>query len=917
MVFPQTRLPAKVQIAPGGSPAQAMAAWPLFVDITNDVRVADGIVITDGRSNESNKIDPGTLSMTLDNRSGNYVPRNPLGTYYGRLRRNTPIKVSVTAGVDTFSRTVAAGGWGVNDSGLSYALGGVASNWSVAGGVGLYASPAAGDATTARMTGAEAYDVEGQVVASVPVTATGGALVVAALARYETGGANYYIFHMEFMPGGTMQLKISRNKASSFGALATLSTGIGSYTPGQSWTLAYAAVGGNLMVKAWPTASAEPAAWQLSTFDSYVSPGRTSGLFFWRVAGNTNVGSVSYSIDSMTIDSVEAVDYVSEWPVRWDQSGRDSTAPLRASGILRRLLQGSTPLRSPLYRQLSSQQVAGYWPFEDDSPPNGTSPTAAASAVQVAPGASVTGVTFAADATLPGSLQNAKLASASARVTAKTPRRLTGVTGFSAMIMLKFPAALTGDSELITIATTGLVQKWVVRVNATGITLTGYDSGGTLVVSPAGTLYSMDPTKWWALQLEADVVGANTEWSLLWHEVGKTDYWSQNGSHASTVVSVPASMSLAANSFTNGVFFSHIYLGSNALPFVTDSFSLVSNGYIGEMAAARIARLCTEEGVPVVVEEGTSQACGQQRIDALLPLLRAAEDADLGVLYETGGGLGYRPGSARYSRPVTLALDRNAGHLAAPPEPTDDDQYVRNDWTLSRDGGAQGVRYVDAAHVTAYGKYDDSATINIDSDDPLLDHAAFRVYLGTRDLLRWSSISLNLARNPSLIPAWRSSLPWGTRLTVANEPAQVMGNAPDVIVEGRTQLLNFYEWSVDLNCSPAQPWDIPPLDDSAMRMDTESATLAAGATTTATSLSVATGTSSTTGQADKLWVTTAANPAEFPFDIGVSGERMTVTAIVGATSPQTFTVVRSVNGVVKAQLSGADVRLWQPTYLAL
>jgi hypothetical protein len=51
------------------------------------------------------------------------------------------------------------------------------------------------------------------------------------------------------------------------------------------------------------------------------------------------------------------------------------------------------------------------------------------------------------------------------------------------------------------------------------------------------------------------------------------------------------------------------------------------------------------------------------------------------------------------------------------------------------------------------------------------------------------------------------------------------------------------------------------------------------------------------------------------FDIRVGGEVVTVTAISGASSPQTFTVTRSVNGVVKAHSGGAAVELDQaPVY---
>ena len=51
--------------------------------------------------------------------------------------------------------------------------------------------------------------------------------------------------------------------------------------------------------------------------------------------------------------------------------------------------------------------------------------------------------------------------------------------------------------------------------------------------------------------------------------------------------------------------------------------------------------------------------------------------------------------------------------------------------------------------------------------------------------------------------------------------------------------------------------------------------------------------------------------------IVVGGEEMAISSISGASSPQTFTVVRSANGVVKAHSAGADVRLARPTYFGL
>ncbi|MEU9888676.1 hypothetical protein [Sphaerisporangium sp. NPDC051011] len=56
--------------------------------------------------------------------------------------------------------------------------------------------------------------------------------------------------------------------------------------------------------------------------------------------------------------------------------------------------------------------------------------------------------------------------------------------------------------------------------------------------------------------------------------------------------------------------------------------------------------------------------------------------------------------------------------------------------------------------------------------------------------------------------------------------------------------------------------------------------------------------------------------AEFPWDITIGGERMTV-AMVEGTQPQTFGVTRSVNGVVKSHNPGAGVELFKPAIYAL
>jgi hypothetical protein len=78
--------------------------WQLMLDgvwtnmPTNDV-IRDPIVITAGRDDWADDVDPAECSFTLRNTSGDYSPRNPTGPYYGTLTRNTPVRFGIDNGV--------------------------------------------------------------------------------------------------------------------------------------------------------------------------------------------------------------------------------------------------------------------------------------------------------------------------------------------------------------------------------------------------------------------------------------------------------------------------------------------------------------------------------------------------------------------------------------------------------------------------------------------------------------------------------------------------------------------------------------------------------------------------------------------------------------------------------------------------
>ncbi|MFE0201416.1 hypothetical protein ACFW0I_37660, partial [[Kitasatospora] papulosa] len=163
---------------------------------------------------------------------------------------------------------------------------------------------------------------------------------------------------------------------------------------------------------------------------------------------------------------------------------------------------------------------------------------------------------------------------------------------------------------------------------------------------------------------------------------------------------------------------------------------------------------------------------------------------------------------------------------------------------------------------------------------------------------------------PHLIPAVLS-MDIGDRLTIARLPSWLPPGLVDQHMRGYTEILGVYEWSLAMNCTPARPWTVAVLEDPVIgRADTDGSQLASAVTASATSWSVAI-------TAGPLWITTATRPAEFPFSVTCGGEQVIVTAITGTSSPQTFTVTRSANGITKAQSAGTALSLTYPMRLAL
>src|SRR5664279_4787669 len=82
MAWPSTALPQGVELLINGN----------WVDVSGDVYSRDDIHVQRGGTDEASTVAPASMSVTLDNRTYKYSPRNPTGPYFGQIGRNSKIR---------------------------------------------------------------------------------------------------------------------------------------------------------------------------------------------------------------------------------------------------------------------------------------------------------------------------------------------------------------------------------------------------------------------------------------------------------------------------------------------------------------------------------------------------------------------------------------------------------------------------------------------------------------------------------------------------------------------------------------------------------------------------------------------------------------------------------------------------------
>lgn len=596
----------------------------------------------------------------------------------------------------------------------------------------------------------------------------------------------------------------------------------------------------------------------------------------------------------------------------WDVSGRVPTVTIAASGVLRRLGQGTAPIKSPLYRAISQTSPLYYWPMEDGAASNKFVGTIGGRDIAVPLGSTV------GFATIVDNKGSAPLPDLSNNLTHTSTNVSIAAGGWTVAFEFSAVSSLAGSFQR-TVAVLSIDDptylRWTITLTdatnkSIGLFPTFADGTTHFPLLSVGT--PVVDGLWHQAVVSAVISGGNTTFaSYVDGVVHDTLTVATLGNGAVRQILIGDSDDPNIVPSNVGVYsMGHLAIWGSAFPTTVATLYDASTGHDGETVDTRLARVCADEGMPIIITGSSVTTMGPQPVGALLPVVRDCEAADGGVLGDGAGfGLTFQCQDERSNAPVTIAIDVAAGQLAPPFAPVDDDRAACNDATYQRGTGTTATagakaQYVDTDHVLAHGRYDTSVTVNTEDDVPLLNKAAWRVHLGTTDIERYPNLSLDLAAAPELADDWLA-VSEGSRVTVTNLPDEASDGDVDNLVEGWTEKVTVVDWDIALNCSSAAPWTVSEADDASLQVGSDDTTLHIGINTTALSF---------TADVVALWSTSG---ADYPIDLALGGERMTCSAVSGSSSPQTFTIsARSVNGVVKAHSIGDSVDTWAPARAA-
>lgn len=911
-----------------------------------------GVSITRGRSATGGPASPSQSNITLDNTGGVFSPRNPGSPIAGEFGRNTPLRVSVVEDEASKGLVLARGGNGNliagdtagtsvtgdldlrvdlellddgdPDSAWKWPTAGfdLASKWFpgtlswaflIIGGVLHFRWSQNGTAgLTANATTALAGPDKGRRALRVTIDVNNG-----------SGGRMITFYQAPTIAGPWTLVGAPVVQATGTTAIfdGTANLRVGAAAQADAWTWGRSGpvvvydfqmrnISGELVADPQPkTRPIDPVPFGSSSWTD--AQGNT-----WFLAGGPDAARIWYGKTW-----IRHVGEVAEWPPRWDPSHSDKYVPLTANGILRRLNQGKAPAATSLRDYILQPGLVDALAFY--TPLNGAEGTTYS--LNLAPshyylqtrlygwayGAQVPVFTYGQD-------MGAAWIGTGLQINA---------TGLAAMI--GDPATADQNCALDFVFQSNSLGVFTIEMedysyNKWSLVLDTPTNDGTLQVSfldpnvgpigfaTQGPFTELQDVNLHHCRFQLTKAGSDTQFAVYIDGVLRS-----SGTMAGYMPNGWARFAFLYTRYVNQTYvnIAHVAAWANAnaaeIPPIADMVA-AAFGYAGETAGDRIERVCADGGIALTMvgDPATTTVMGPQVAEPRLSQIRDAEQTDFGILTEPREELGllYRSRASMYAQTPAVTIDYSARVVAPPFEPVDDDQTTRNNVTATRrDGGSYQVKTTTGPMSVldppdGIGQYEDEVTVNVQTDAQLPGAASWWMRLGTLDAARFDSVTFNLGAqeirdNPTLKAAILA-LDVGDRMVITNITAADIPDTVDLIIQGSSEEITNTSWTITFPCAPGLPYQVAKFDTA--RFDADTSVLTAALTAGATTFQV-----NNNGQTK--WTV---DPAMFPFDVNIDGERITVGGITGA-GPQTFNpVTRSVNGVVKTHAAGATVRLW-------
>lgn len=210
---------------------------------------------------------------------------------------------------DAFGRTVAAGGWGLADSGQAWTVA-PAADHSVGGGYGVAAQPSTGIAHLALVP-APSADVDLYADVATSALATGASLFTGPVARASDNN-NLYQARVDFTTTAGVVLTIRKRVGGTETQLGTYTAAL-AHVAGTFYRVRLQAFGSALKAKVWAATDREPDLWQIEVTDTSLTAAASIGVRSFRNTGNTS--AVEMRFDNVRIANPQV------WTVRRSRNG--------------------------------------------------------------------------------------------------------------------------------------------------------------------------------------------------------------------------------------------------------------------------------------------------------------------------------------------------------------------------------------------------------------------------------------------------------------------------------------------------------------------------------------------------------------------------------------------------------------------